>query len=153
MFDDQDPERLANVDMTIPDGIIDGTQYANIMENIINSLSELDTSQYVSGITWVMRCVNECYPTDEGSDQTKISPSRATDAVTALAYLVMTMTEVIDEDDFKEYIRHQQEVVIPELYDGCKTIPYYDINDDVNRILEMMDNFEVDEIIEVDDDE
>lgn len=153
MFDDQDPERLANVDMTIPDGIIDGTQYANIMESLVNSLSELDTSQYVSGITWVMRCVNECYPTEEGSDQTKVSPSRATDAITALAYLVMTMTELIDDDDFKDYITHQQNVVIPDLFESCKTIPYYDINDDVNRILEMMDNFKVDEIIEVDDDE
>lgn len=151
MFDDQDPERLANVDMTIPDGIIDGTQYANIMESLVSSLSELNTSEYVSGITWVMRCVNECYPTEDDSDQTKVSPSRATDAVTALAYLVMTMTELIDEDDMRDYIMHQQNVVIPDLFESCKTIPYYDINDDVNRIVEMMQNFEVDEIIEADD--
>lgn len=152
MFNDEDPERLANADMSIPDGIIDGTQYANILKNLIDNLGELDPSSYVSGITWVMRAVNECYPQGDEVDHTKVDASKATDAVTGLAYIILTMSEIIDEQDFKDYIEHQKGTVIPELFESCETIPYYDINNDVNRIMEMLDNFEVDQIIEDDDD-
>ncbi len=139
LFDDNDPERLANFSGAVPDGLIDGTQYAGIVDRISENLANLEPGDYLSSITFVMHCVNECYePNASGA----VVPSRATDTVTALAYFVMTMAEAMDIDDLQEYIQYQRETVVPELNSTSTAIPFYDVTQDVKAVLELFDDFD-----------
>ena len=136
MFDDNDPEKLMRTDGRIPDGIIDGTQYAEILSRVIDNMSLLQDESYLSNITWIMKCVNECYEPD-GNEFNK---SRALDVVTSLSYLIMTMVMSIDGEEFiEDYIRDQKENILPELHSNAAVIPFYDINEDVNHILDVLD--------------
>jgi len=139
VFDDDDAENLANADLRIPDGIIDGTQYAEIFSRLVGYMKEIDPTSYVSNITWIMRTMNECYEDSENEDGANVIVSRATDTVTALSYFVMTLITFIDTDDFAEYIRMQEEEVVPDLFNNAATIPFYDMNKEVNQMLKFFD--------------
>jgi hypothetical protein len=149
LFDDDDAERLASFEGAIPDGIIDGRQYAGIVKNILEHLSELKADDYVSGMTFVMRCVNECYYWDEESNSQKVNITKAVDTVTALSYYILTLRDIIHDDDFAHFIQIQNDEVIPEIMSGAETIPYYDISKFDDAINGMLDMLEIDE----DDDE
>jgi hypothetical protein len=145
LFNDDDPERLANFEGSVPDGFIDGSQYAKIVRNITGYISELKQDNYVSGITFVMKCVNECYEDDTGDENniSKVSKDRAIDTVTALSYFVLTLCEQLEEDHLKEYVQHHYDQVLPELDSNSQTIPYYDISNDVDNFISMLN--EIDE--------
>lgn len=136
MFNDDDADKIANMDNLIPDGIIDGSQYAMIVSNIVGYLSEVEKGDYISGITWVMRCVNECY--DPETNQ--VSTSRSTDVATAMSYVLLTMLDCVEDEALSEFIRIQKEEVIPELIESSTTIPYYDVmSDNAHDFLEGID--------------
>lgn len=135
MFDDDDPEMLASFDESIPDGIIDGTQYAHILKNLLVSLSELEPDSQVSGIRWVMQCVNECY---DHSGQSVVSTTRSTDTVTALGYIIMTMLDVIDPEDFNDYLDFQMNRVLPEVLSNAEAVPFYNISMDVDDVIKQI---------------
>jgi hypothetical protein len=146
MFDDDDAERMMNTG-SIPDGIIDGSQYAEVFQNLISNMKEIDQESQVSNMTWVMRCVNECYQDNEDGTST-FSNTRASDTVTALGYFVMTLIRGLDEEYLEEYFRFHDEEVIPDMVANAQTIPWYDIKDEVKALMDLfedIDNIEVDE--------
>ena len=104
VFDDDDAKHLFNAEQRIPDGIIDGTQYANIFKNLLDHMKKLESESYLANITWIMSAMNECYGNEEHVNIYEIDKTRATDVVTALSYFVMTLVNSLDQDDFKEYI-------------------------------------------------
>ena len=142
MFDDDDAENLVNAEIRIPDGIIDGTQYAEIFARLVRYMKEINPESYVSNITWIMKTMNECYEDSTDENGSEIVKSRATDTITALSYFVMTLIASLGEEAFAEYIRIQEEEVIPDLFDNASTIPFYDINKEVNGLLEFFDEID-----------
>lgn len=152
MFDNHDAEHLAGIDKRIPDGIIDGTQYAEIFSNLVEYMKKINPESYLSNITWIMSAMNECYsPVDNGSDS-GIDKTRATDTITALSYFVMTLIAILDKEDFDEYIRIQVEEIIPDLKTNAETIPYYNVEDEVKEIMEFMDSInDIDDIGDLSD--
>ena len=134
MFNDDDLEKILNTSELIPDGVIDGSQYAQIIGNIVDYLSQIEVGDYTSGVTWVMRCVNECYDSNTG----KVDNSRATDVATALAYVLLTMLSIVDEDDLYEFIRIQKDDIVPELIRTADAVPYYDMTDEFSEIVDGM---------------
>jgi hypothetical protein len=144
VFDDDDAESLFNADQRIPDGIIDGTQYAEIFKNLVGHMKKIKPESYMTNITWIMSAMNECYNDDENGNGTEIDKTRATDVITALSYFVMTLITSMDEEVFEEYIRIQEEEVIPDLFQNAETIPYYDMSKEISGLLEFFD--EIDEL-------
>jgi len=144
VFDDDDAEHLFNAEQRIPDGIIDGTQYAVIFKNLVGHMKKLESESYMANITWIMSAMNECYEDDENGNGTEIDKTRATDVITALSYFVMTLVNSMDEEIFEEYIRIQEEEVIPDLFKNAETIPYYDMSKEISGLLEFFD--EIDEL-------
>lgn len=144
VFDDDDAENLVNADQRIPDGIIDGTQYAEIFKNLVGYMKKIKPESYISNISWVMSAMNECYKDNESGIGSEIDKTRATDVVTALSYFVMTLITSMDEEVFDEYIKIQEEEVIPDLFQNAETIPYYDMSNEINGLLEFFD--EVDKL-------
>ena len=144
VFDDDDAENLVNADQRIPDGIIDGTQYAEIFKNLVGYMKKIKPESYISNITWVMSAMNECYKDNESGIGSEIDKTKATDVVTALSYFVMTLITSMDEEVFDEYIKIQEEEVIPDLFQNAETIPYYDMSSEINGLLEFFD--EVDKL-------
>ena len=142
MFDDDDAKHLFNAEQRIPDGIIDGTQYANIFKNLLNHMKKLESESYLANITWIMSAMNECYGDEENGNGSEIDKTRATDVITALSYFVMTLVNSFDEDDFQEYIRIQEEEVIPDLFENAETIPYYDMSKEIQELMEFFDDID-----------
>lgn len=134
MFNDDDLKKILNTNELIPDGVIDGSQYAQIIGHIIDYLSQVEVGDYTSGVTWVMRCVNECYD----PNTSKVDNSRATDVATALAYVLLTMLSIVDEDDLYEFIRIQKDDIVPELIRTSDAVPYYDMTDEFSEIVDGM---------------
>lgn len=135
MFDDNDYENMINTSIRVPDAIIDGRQYADIFKKLSDLLENTDGSQYESNILWIMRCVNECFESNDSTGITSFSDSRAADVVTALAYFCMTMSVAMDDAGMKQqYFQHQNETVIPQLFSECETIPYYDFSKDIKAL-------------------
>ena len=143
MFDKDDPERLAQHSDSVPDGLIDGTQYAQIIENITDALTNLKMNDYVSGITFVMNCVNQCYDADSKG---VINPLKAVDTATALAYFVMSLADALDQVDpelLEEYIQHHQDVVVPQINANKTALPFYNSDcDTVKRMFNSIDSEE-----------
>ena len=52
MFSDDDAEKMS-FHGRIPDGIIDGSQYANIFETLFNALKEIDKEESISNMAWL----------------------------------------------------------------------------------------------------
>lgn len=140
MFDDDDAEKMV-FKGRIPDGFIDGSQYSEIFQNILGHMKELKNESDFSNVTWVMKCVNECYK-DNGDGTSSVDSSKATDVVTALAYYVMTLIRGIDEDDLEEYFRVHDEEVVPDMVSNAQTIPWYDIMDEVKALVELFDEMD-----------
>lgn len=140
MFDDDDAEKMS-FKGRIPDGIIDGTQYSDIFQNIYAALKKIDKEDSISNVTWIMSCVNECYK-DNGDNTSSVDNSKATDTVTALAYFVMTLIRGVDDEDLDEYYRFHEEEVIPDMVANSKTIPWYDIMDEVKSMVDFFESIE-----------
>lgn len=138
MFDEDDQNFLANTEGLVPDGLVDASQYADIMSNILENLKNLDPNNYMSTVSWVVNCVNQCYSNDNGIHS--VDASKATDTVTALAYFILSMASHIDEDQWDSFISHNNENVIPELVATAPAMPFYDLDDKVNEMLEMFIN-------------
>lgn len=135
MFNDDDADKIAGMDNLVPDGLIDGSQYADITANIIEYLSDVKKGDYISGITWVMRCVNECY--DPETNQ--VSTTRSTDVATAMSYVLLTLLDCVEDYHLEEFIRIQREEVMPELKETSTSIPYYDtMNENAQSFWEQM---------------
>lgn len=133
MFDEDDVNHMMNNNTRIPDGIINGSQYAQIFKTLSNSLENTDTQDFQSSIRWVMNCINECYE----NDSNLFSKERAADVVTSLAYLSMTLCNGIAELGYKnDFFEHQNSQVIPQLDKECETIPWYDFSDEIKKLAE-----------------
>jgi hypothetical protein len=138
MFDENDPEKLIRDESRVPDGLIDGTQYAEIFSRIVDYMDDIDSESYLSNITWIMKCVNECYSPDEPYQFDK---SRSLDTVTALSYFIMTLIGAIDDQELIDnYIEVQRNEVVPDLNKNASIIPFYDVENDVNNILQMLES-------------
>lgn len=136
MFNDDDVNHMMNSNTRVPDGVINGLQYAEIFKELNGYLESTNTQDFQSGIRWIMNCVNACYE----EESTEFSKSRAADVVTALAYFCMTMqTGLTALGQAEEYFRHQNEEVIPQLFAECESIPWYDFSEEV-KMLAAMDN-------------
>ena len=146
LFEDDDAAKLAGTSMRVPDGIIDGKQYAEIFRDLSGVLEKAHPGDYHANISWIMHCINECYE-DNGNGVSEFSKSKAADVITALAYFSMTMSALLYDLEAKNgYFEHQNEVVIPQLMAECQTIPWYDLSDEVKKLTEQMeDSFDEDD--------
>lgn len=139
MFNDDDVNHMMNSNTRVPDGVINGLQYAEIFKELNGYLESTDTQDFQSGIRWIMNCVNACYV----EESTEFSKSRAADVVTALAYFCMTMqTGLTALGQAEEYFKHQNEEVIPQLFAECESIPWYDFSDEVKSLMNLFDESE-----------
>jgi hypothetical protein len=155
MFNDDDAENIINMDQRIPDGFIDGSNYARTIVSLIDALESMDDS-YLSSIQWMMTTINECY--DEVEENGKYSSvfnvDKACDTVTALSYIIATTFSKLDDEQREQFIDEHRKSVIPELLSNAETIPFYDIENDVEHVLNVLDGLEpFDEIIFIDGDD
>jgi hypothetical protein len=133
MFDEDDVNHMVNSNTRIPDGVINGSQYADIFKTLSEMLEKTNTKDFQESIRWVMGCINECY----NNDDNLFSKEKAADVVTSLAYLAMTLCNGIDELGYKgDFFEHQNTEVIPQLFKECETIPWYDFSDDIKKLVE-----------------
>jgi hypothetical protein len=137
MFDEDDQERMMSNETRVPDGVIDGSAYAEIFVSLHNSLKKMNPDdQYFSHVRWVMECINQCYEFEEGEVAVFVK-EKASDVVTALAYFTMTMHSALHQIGvLDQYIDHQEKEVIPQMLKECGAIPWYDFSKDLKNLEE-----------------
>jgi hypothetical protein len=58
-----------------------------------------------------------------------------------LSYFVMTLIGAIDDQELIDnYIEVQRNEVVPDLNKNASIIPFYDVENDVNNILQMLES-------------
>jgi hypothetical protein len=137
MFNDDDVNELSGMSGRIPDGVIDASSYAQILCDIVGFIDELEPDRFDKSILFMTRCVNLAYSCDE--DSSEFSQERALDTITGLTLFVMRMYEMMDEYQKAEFIRYQKEEALPEAIRDCQALPFYDLEDEVNSILQVLD--------------
>ena len=145
MFDSDDINEMLNFKNRVPDGLIDGTTYAEIFTSITNMLDSIDSPEPKQAMMYIAHCINACYDIDSNG-KTTFSKNRAADAIVALAYHSMMMTVAMEQTGIKEeYFRYTIEEVLPILHEEAGAIPYYSFADEVRSIAKMED--ELDEML------
>lgn len=139
MFNNDDAENMAKMNGAVPDGVFDASSYAQTVSDIFDMISGLDPDRYDKSIKFMMECINLCYVDNEEEDTSEFSKEKAEDVITALSYYVLQLYANIHEDTREEFIQYQREVAIPDTFEQCKALPFYDIKDDVDNILKVMD--------------
>lgn len=137
MFNDDDANEMANFGDRVPDGVIDASSYAQILCDIVDLMEDLDPDRFDKSMLFMMKCVNLAY--EESEESSEFSRERAIDTITGLSYYIMKMFELISEDDKREFIRYQKEESLPATVDECQALPFYDMEDEVNNILNVFD--------------
>lgn len=119
-FDEKDFEKIIGQDFDdIPDGVVDGTQYINMFEGIVNDLSMLDLDDDKSRILFMMRIINHIDHSNEESSYEVIS---------ALCYHIISLMGIGEQmhDGFvKQYIDSLYAEVIPSLKTESGSMPYW----------------------------
>lgn len=134
MFDDSDHEFMMHNEDRVPDGVIDGTHYAQKFVKLASLFGDIE-DDFSSHIRWIMECVNECYDPDLTGPES-FSKEDAIDTVTVLSYMVMTMkTLLIRNGIHEEYVEYLNEEVVPKMVEECEAIPWYDFSEEIKKII------------------
>lgn len=139
MFEHGDADKFNMMNSSIPDGVIDASNFSDTLCKIVEYMSFLEPDRFDKGIMFMMNCINLCYEDNEDGTRSEFSQKKAEDAITALGQYVMELYLFLPEDSRSEFIRYQREESLPEAIEQCKALPFYDIEDDVNNILDVMD--------------
>jgi hypothetical protein len=119
-FDEKDFEKIIEQDFDdIPDGVIDGTDYINTFEGIVNDLSMLNLNDDKSRILFMMRIINHVDFSEEESVYQVIS---------ALCYHIISLLgigEQITDDFMTHYVDILYSETIPSLKTESGGMPYW----------------------------
>lgn len=121
LFDNEDFEKVINdIDGSVPDGVIDGTEYVKIFVGFVDHLASLNPEDEQSRILFMMNVMNLVDSNDEAS---------AYEVISACCYHIVTLlgSATRFNSDIKDnYLRMLYNEVIPNLTEDAKSMPYWD---------------------------
>lgn len=137
LFDENDAKKIANSYEMVPDGVYDASQYGEIISKIFSYLESIDFDQSLSGIQFMMNCINECY--DINDSELKFNSSKSNDVVVSLCYFVINSLSHFDSETLYEFMKVHREEVIPNAIEDSKALPFYDLRSDTQYIMDILD--------------
>ena len=126
MFNKDDFDNLNNIDDdTVPDGVVDASNYALILRKTTDYLKDTDYESADSRMVAMMNVVNLMH-----EDEETISDDSAYGVTIALMYHIQTVLSGMVDEDRKEYFNHLETEVLPIFDTEAQSLPYYESQDE-----------------------
>lgn len=124
MFNADDFDKLEDSMETMPDGLLDASDYYEDMEKVTNILSEIDYDDMVSRMHGMMKVMNIIYGEDGG-----LSSDRVNGVVIALSFHAVNILNSLEDESRKEYFDFTKNDVLKEIKDEVSSLPYWDLDE------------------------
>jgi hypothetical protein len=122
MFNRDDFDNLNNIDDdTVPDGVVDASDYALILRQTTEYLKETDYESPESRMVAMMNIINLMHEDEENLNDEKVYGVGI-----ALMYHIQTVLSGMVNEDREEYFRHLETEVLPIFDTEAQMLPYYD---------------------------
>jgi hypothetical protein len=125
MFNSDDFDKMSedNTD-SVPDGLVDASDYANDMIAITSILSELDYDDMTSRMHGMMNIINHTY-----NDDGELDSERVTGVIISLCFHIINVINSLEDDSRQDYFNFTKNEVIPVIIDESSTLPYWDLEE------------------------
>lgn len=124
MFNADDFDKLEDSMDTMPDGLLDASDYYEDMEKVTDILSEIDYDDMVSRMHGMMKVMNIIYGEDGG-----LSSDRVNGVVIALSFHAVNILNSLEDESRKEYFDFTKNDVLKEIKDEVSSLPYWDLDE------------------------
>ena len=124
MFNADDFDKLEDSMDTMPDGLLDASDYYEDMEKVTDILSEIDYDDMVSRMHGMMKLMNIIYGEDGG-----LSSDRVNGVVIALSFHAVNILNSLEDESRKEYFDFTKNDVLKEIKDEVSSLPYWDLDE------------------------
>ena len=124
MFNADDFDKLEDSMDTMPDGLLDASDYYEDMEKVTDILSEIDYDDMVSRMHGMMKVMNIIYGEDGG-----LSVERVNGVVIALSFHAVNILNSLEDESRKEYFDFTKNDVLKEIKDEASSLPYWDLDE------------------------
>lgn len=124
MFNADDFDKLEDSMDTMPDGLLDASDYYEDMEKVTDILSEIDYDDMVSRMHGMMKIMNIIYGEDGG-----LSSDRVNGVVIALSFHAVNILNSLEDESRKEYFDFTKNDVLKEIKDEVSSLPYWDLDE------------------------
>lgn len=130
MFNPYDFENINKEPDTIPDGVVDASDYHQLLQQVTEFIKATDYEDAGSRMVAMMNVINLFHDSEETIDENNLYG-----VVISCMYHIQTLMSGMEEDDRKEYFKVIQEEVFPEFEEQSKSLPYYesDLGDSTNE--------------------
>ena len=128
MFNMDDFNNLNESMDSIPDGLIDASDYANDMELITNILDNIEYDDMVSRMHGMMNIMNSVY-----DDSGELDIERVSGVTVALCFHIVNILANLEDESRAEYFYNAKHNVIEEIKKEASTLPYWDIKENENE--------------------
>lgn len=124
MFNADDFNKLEDSMDTMPDGLLDASDYYEDMEKVTDILSEIDYDDMVSRMHGMMKVMNIIYGEDGG-----LSVERVNGVVIALSFHAVNILNSLEDESRDEYFNFTKNDVLKEIKDEASSLPYWDLDE------------------------
>jgi hypothetical protein len=124
MFNADDFDKLEDSMDTMPDGLLDASDYYEDMEKVTDILSEIDYDDMVSRMHGMMKVMNIIYGEDGG-----LSVERVNGVVIALSFHAVNILNSLEDESRVEYFNFTKNDVLKEIKDEASSLPYWDLDE------------------------
>lgn len=130
MFKKEDFDHIEKMQNSMADGILDASESPQMLEKVVDILASTDFLSDESRMEMMMRCINECYSTDENGEDT-LEEDKVFHLVLALCFNYSNIVSnlVIDGFSLEDYYRFLKEEVLPVMNEESKNLPYWDVDE------------------------
>jgi uncharacterized protein YjgD (DUF1641 family) len=124
MFNADDFDKLEESMDTMPDGLLDASDYYEDMEKVTDILSEIQYDDMVSRMHGMMNIMNIIYGEDGG-----LSIERVNGVVIALSFHAVNILNSLEDESRDEYFNFTKNDVLKEIKDEVSSLPYWDLDE------------------------
>lgn len=124
MFNADDFDKLEESMDTMPDGLLDASDYYEDMEKVTDILSQIQYDDMVSRMHGMMNIMNIIYGED-GS----LSIERVNGVVIALSFHAVNILNSLEDESRDEYFNFTKNDVLKEIKDEVSSLPYWDLDE------------------------
>lgn len=124
MFNADDFDKLEDSMETMPDGLLDASDYYEDMEKVTDILSEIDYDDMVSRMHGMMKIMNIIYGEEGG-----LSTERVNGVIIALSFHAVNILNSLEDESRKEYFDFTKNDVLKEIKDEVSSLPYWDLDE------------------------
>jgi uncharacterized protein YjgD (DUF1641 family) len=124
MFNADDFDKLEESMDTMPDGLLDASDYYEDMEKVTDILSGIQYDDMVSRMHGMMNIMNIIYGEDGG-----LSIERVNGVVIALSFHAVNILNSLEDESRDEYFNFTKNDVLKEIKDEVSSLPYWDLDE------------------------